>query len=140
MSRFTRGSPDSARRVQCLHAVAGALRLGPERPVGVAPGRDVRQLVHRLLAQRLAGRGFGRLQQRLAGLVARPGHQPVDRQQQGAVVGPQREHRVVDVGAGQERLERVASVMGRLRSWCSAPTPGSKTARENRAGLVPGLA
>ena len=106
VSRLTRGSPDLRTAQQGLHAVAGALRLGPERPVGIAPRRHVWQLVDRLLAQRLAGRGFGCLQQRVAVLVAGAGHQPVDGQQQGAVVGPQREHGIIDMGARQEPVER----------------------------------
>ena len=65
------GQPGLRPAQQRLQAVAGALRLGAERPVGLPPRRHVRQLLHRLVAQRLAGRGLRRLQQRLAGLVAR---------------------------------------------------------------------
>ena len=124
-----------------LHAVAGALRLGPERPVGLPPRRHVRQLVHRPLAQRLAGRGFGRLQQRVAVLVTRTRHQPVDGQQQGAVVGPQREHRVINMGVRPGISVEQANVSHDVPPTRDpAPTPGSKTARENLAGRVPGLA
>jgi hypothetical protein len=63
------------------------------------------QLVHRPVAKGLAGCGFRRLQQRIALLVARPGYQPVDGQQQDAVVGPQREHRGVHIGAGEDSVE-----------------------------------
>ena len=45
----------------------------------------MRELIHRPAAQRLAGRGLRRLQQRVAVLVTRTRDQPVSGQQQGAV-------------------------------------------------------
>jgi hypothetical protein len=65
----------------------------------------VRKLFRRPAAERLAGGGLRRLQQRVAVLVARARDDPFDGQQQGAVVGPQREHCGVDIGAGEELLE-----------------------------------
>jgi len=65
----------------------------------------VRELLGRPAAERLAGGGLGRLQQRIAALVARARDDSVDGHQQGAVVGPQREHGGVDMGAGQELLK-----------------------------------
>jgi hypothetical protein len=65
----------------------------------------VRELVHRSLAKRLARRRFRRLEQRIALLVARTGDLAIDGQQQDAVVGPQREHRGVDEGAGEDSFE-----------------------------------
>ena len=47
----------------------------------------------------------GILEQRIAALVARTRDDSVDGHQQGAVVGPQREHGGVDMGAGQELLK-----------------------------------
>jgi hypothetical protein len=52
-----------------------------------------------------AGRGLCRGEQRVAVLVARARDEPADGHQQGAVVRPQREHRGVHTGAGQEFLK-----------------------------------
>ncbi len=65
----------------------------------------MRELLWGLVAEFLAGFGLGCLEQFFAGLVAGAWDQAVDGQQQGPVVGPQREDRGVDVGAGQEVLE-----------------------------------
>jgi hypothetical protein len=54
------------------------------------------------VAQGRAARGLRRRQQRVARLVAGARDDAVDGQQQGTVVGPQREHRGVDMTAGEE--------------------------------------
>jgi hypothetical protein len=66
----------------------------------------VRELLGRPAAERLAGGGLGRLQQRIAALVARTWDDSVDGYQQGAVVGPQPEHGGVDMGAREEILKQ----------------------------------
>src|SRR5690348_79236 len=53
--RETRTGPPG----QGFHAVAGALRFGAERPIRLAPGRDMRELLDGESADRLAGSGFG---------------------------------------------------------------------------------
>ena len=100
------GQPGRRPAQQRLQAVAGALRLGPERPVRLPPRRHVRELVGRPVAERLTGGGLRRLQQRVAALVARARDDSVDGHQQGAVVGPQREYGGVDIGAGEELFKQ----------------------------------
>ena len=51
--------PGLLRPRERLQAVGGALGLGSERPVRIAPGRDVRQLLRRHSRERLAGGGLG---------------------------------------------------------------------------------
>ena len=65
----------------------------------------MREFLHRPVAERLAGSGLRRLEQRLAGLVARARDEPVHGQQQGTVVGPQCEHRGIDPAAREKLLE-----------------------------------
>jgi hypothetical protein len=65
----------------------------------------VRELLGRAAVERLAGGGLRRGQQRVAVLVARARDEPVDGQQQDAVVRAQREHGGVDMGAGEELLK-----------------------------------
>lgn len=92
---------------QCLQAVAGALRLGAERPVGLPPRRYVRQLLDRCAAQRGSGGRLGLAEQRLAVGVGLTGPQTVHGQQQDAVVAMEGEHGVVDDRPGQELLQGV---------------------------------
>jgi hypothetical protein len=66
----------------------------------------VRELLDRPITQPLADGGLRRLQQPVTGRIARAWNQSVNGQQQGAVVGSQREHRGIDPATGQELLER----------------------------------
>ena len=99
------GQPGGRPAQQRLQAVTGALRLGPERPVGLPPRRHVRNLLGRAAAQRLAGGSLRRGRQRVAVLVARARDEPVDSQQQDAVVRRAARAPRVVVGAGHELLQ-----------------------------------
>ena len=79
------------------------------------------------------GCGLRIAQQSVARFVARARHQSVDGHQHRAVVGPQCEHVGADVGAGENFVERTEGGHRLAPFPGPAPTPGSKTASENRA-------
>ena len=91
---------------QCFETVAGALGLGAERPIGIAPGRDVGQVLYRPFTQRFPSCLVGRVDQRVARRIARPWDEPDGGHQKGAVVGSQHEHGRIDMGASEELLRR----------------------------------
>ena len=88
------GSPAGCAPGQGLQAVAGALRLGPERAVGLAPGGDMRKIAPRGDSASAVGRGGLGCHAAAASLAASLGgrRDAVDGQQQGAVVGSQNRH------------------------------------------------
>lgn len=79
-----------------LQAIAGALRFGSKRLVRLPPRYHVRDLVHRLVAEHLAGRDLRRLEQRVARLVTWTRDETVDGEQHDAILGPKREHLSVE--------------------------------------------
>ena len=106
MSRFTRGSPDAARRssasrlLRVRFGLAANARYASRHAATCGScSADPPPSISRAAASR-------RLQQRIAALVARARDDSVDGHQQGAVVGPQAEHGGVDMGAGEELLKQ----------------------------------
>ncbi len=66
----------------------------------------MRELLDRRIAEHLSGSSLRGLEQRVAGLVARAGDEPVDGQEHGTVIRPEREHGGIDMAAREELLER----------------------------------
>ena len=90
---------------QRLQAVAGALRLGAERPVRLSPRRHMRQVLQPLVADPVTCCGLRRLEKPFARLVARTRQEAVDGKEQRPVVRTQGEHTGVHLGAGQKLLK-----------------------------------
>jgi hypothetical protein len=90
---------------QGLEAVARALGLGTEGPIGLSPGRHTRQFVHRRRLERCAGRRLRSLEQGLTPLVARTGLESVDGNQECPVVRSERENISVDRRPGKVGVE-----------------------------------
>ena len=92
------GDPVDARQArphpaqQGLDAWPGPLRPGPEPTERLPPLGHLRQFLGARAVQVLAGPVLGTGQQRVAGLIARPGPQSLGDDQQRGVVRPQRPH------------------------------------------------